>query len=134
MTPLALISPSASFGPSVIGSIPARRNASSPCSVSCPYSAHPRPISTLPMSDISERSPCPTEPSMRTIGCTSALSASTSASTSSRVTPTPAFSIPLMRETIIARTTSVASGRPYMPVWSATVANEKRAISSIGMR
>ena len=95
VTPLALISPSASFGPSVIGSIPARRSASSPGSVSPSYSAQPRPISTLPMSAISDRSPCPTEPTIRTIGCTPALSSATSSSISSRRTPTPGLQHPV---------------------------------------
>ena len=112
VTPLALIRPSASFGPRLIGSIPARASASSPGSVSPSYSAQPRPIRTLPMSAISDRSPWPTEPIMRTIGCTRAFSSATSSSISSRLTPTPALSIPFTRETIIARTTSVASGRP----------------------
>ena len=112
VTPLALISPSASLGPSVIASSPARASASAPRSVSPSYSAQPRPISTLPMSAISDRSPCPTEPTMRTTGCTPRLSSATRASMSSRRTPTPALSIPLARETTTARTTSVASGRP----------------------
>ncbi len=112
VTLLALISPKASFGPSAIVSIRARARASSPGSVCPSYSAQPRPISTLPMSAISDRSPCPTDPTIRTTGCTRALSSDTSRSISSRLTPTPAFSIPLTRETIIARTTSTGSGRP----------------------
>ena len=112
VTPLEAISPSASLGPSDSGASPARSSASSPRITSPPYSAQPRPITTLPMSAISDRSPWPTEPTIRTIGCTPAFNSATSSSISSRVTPTPAFSIPLTRETIIARTTSVASGRP----------------------
>ena len=43
--------------------------------------------------------------------------------------------MPFARVSIIARTTSVGSGRPYMlPVWSATVANANAAMSSTGMR
>ena len=65
------------------------------------------------MSAISDRSPWPTEPIIRTTGWIPALSSATSSSISSRRTPPPALSIPLTRESIIARTTSVASGRPY---------------------
>ena len=130
VTPLELISASASLGLERDRRRSRRAAAPpSPCSVSPPYSAQPRPISTLPMSAISDRSPWPTEPTMRTIGCTPALSSATSSSISSRRTPTPAFSMPLTRESIIARTTSVGSGRPYDDTWSATVANEKRARS-----
>ena len=49
---------------------PGAASASSPGAVSPSYSAQPRPISTLPMSAISDRSPWPTEPTIRTIGWT----------------------------------------------------------------
>ena len=68
VTPLELISPSASLGPSAIGSRPARASACSPGRVSPSNCAQPRPIRTLPMSAISDRSPWPTDPIIRTTG------------------------------------------------------------------
>ena len=61
-TPFAPISASASFAASSIGSSPTPASASPPRSIWPSTSARPIPISTLPMSDISERSPWPTEP------------------------------------------------------------------------
>src|SRR4028118_2145614 len=68
---------------------------------------------TCPISAISARSACPTDPPSRTTGCTPALSASTKAVRSSVLTPTPPLAIPLTRVTIIARTTSGLTSAPW---------------------